>query len=424
MGWKDLIAVLVNFRYTFQNSLEAHRVAVATIFLILCASVDNVMFLRLIKQMGNYTFPLSQMIYPLCFSVATFVISLMVYRDRIFCLSGIKRWSQPQLPVYRYKMDEEDHPVSLEYLEPEPFDESQDSVQVEGTETFSILRHWKIIAIFATIDTLSSVAAIFPLQYLPSIILLFMGQLGLPLNLFLSRFVLKVNFATLHYYAAGVVILGVMIASYSSGTTATATVSTQPMDIIIFWSLWLLIIHLVSSYLAIYRERKIKELNLKPWHTVVWISAFQLPMSILCMAVIFLPLPEPFKPIAPSEFGQYIQDAFQCLGGKLPECEQYNNLLLFGIFMVFNIITNLLGMFLVKLRSSNFVITVGIINMIFKAAMLTNPTIAGAAYQSLTFLHLIGFSGILLGILIYNYVPVEEFKQSPKEDPQPQQQSL
>jgi hypothetical protein len=388
----------------FHELLNDKIVGIASILLVFCASIDSVLYMRLVKQMGEYPIPLSQIIYPIAFALVTFTLSLLYYRDRIFCLGGEACCRRAKL---RSDIDDASDPAY-------------------PNEQFSIHRHWKFITILATIDSITGVATIFPLLYLPSIVLMVLGQLGLPLNLFMSRTILKVYYKTVHYLAASTIIVSVIVASYASVTDAGARVDSSQTQVIIFWSLWLIMMHLINSYLGIFRERKLKEYQLKPWHTMVWVSIIQAPISILLIVIVFLPLPSSFKPVLPAQFSQYLVNAWNCFLNQRVDplsstddpnlCVNSNNIQLFCIFLCFNVIYNAASLILVKLRSTNFAITTSIVKIGFTAFLLSQQGIAGSAYQQITFLHVLGFIGLVLGIFTYNTETVPQYNAERTED--------
>lgn len=243
------------------NGLKERKIGIITFFLVVLTSIDLVLFMRLVKQMHNYTFLLSQLIYPLGFTLVTWFISLIFYRDRICCLAGSKRCKRKSQYQNVNKLDSvvhkgndttvihlDDNSTNLDELklprrttinievavgpkdihdhddDEDSAQEYQDIIEDENkyheenpapSQRFSIRQHWVIMLTFAVFDTLSGTMAILPILYLPSIVILLFGQLTLPLNLLLSKLVLHYQFQRTHYYGAIVVFLGVIVASYA-----------------------------------------------------------------------------------------------------------------------------------------------------------------------------------------------------------------
>ena len=370
---------------------QVHTIRIMSILLVCCASIDSVLYMRLIKQMYHHAFLLSQFIYPLSFSVVTFIISLLYYRQRIFYL-------------------------------PEPSAAAEDKDESK-VERFSLRQHWKTVLMFALSDTFSGTLSVLPVLYLPTIILLIIGQTTLPLNMFLSIVILKVQFERVHYYATILVILGVITASYSVGGGSSAALDGQ---LTIIWILVLLIIKMIDSYVSIFRERRLKDLQLKSWHTMVWVSIIQLPMSLLFLFIVFMPFPKPFQQLQVAEFAAYMRNAFACLSSNALEripsiseevyqktnagCQSYNNMALFFFFLFFNIIYNISSLTLIRLRSSNFAISTATVKIGLTAFLLSQPAIAGGAYQVISFMNVIGFLVIVVSLSVYNTAPIPEYK--------------
>lgn len=308
-------------------------------------------------------------------------------------------------------------------------DEDKYKQDRESAQRFSIRQHWWIMVSLALLDTISGTLAILPILYLPSIVLLLFGQLTLPLNMLLSRFILQYQYVNLHYYGAVVVLLGVLVASYADATNPKNSFN---YDMMIFWSLLLLIVKFLGAGASIYRERMLKKYNLKAWHTTVWVSLFQSLFSLLLLPVVLIPFPAPWIPIQVGDLELYIRNAFHCLFGQSLEglvtapslvlngttheissemtnlCVGDNNWILFCIFLLFNIIYNVLDILLTKLMSSNYAITMAVLRIGLSAFLFTQKWLAGPAYHEILFLQVIGFFVILLGILVYKNQPFQE----------------
>lgn len=360
--------------------IRERLVLLVTIFMILVASLDAVLFFRLIKQMNESTFLLSQFIYPTSFMLVVWTISLLVYRDKICCLGGYL--------ALRQGADEAD--------DAREGDSMDDGNEVPRSHRFSIRQHWREILIMAVTDSITGAMSILPILYLPSIVLLLLNQLNLPLNMFLSRIVLKYEYQRLHYLGAATVIMGVLTASYSE--LESKSNDSLPADQLLFWTLLLLMAKFIDAYVTIYRETKLKNLYLKPWHVTAWVSLIQTGFSLGLLPIALIHFPPPYKAIPVLEFGHYIVHSLHIL--SLPE-----NLILFIAFLFFNIIYNVLSLTLVQLKSSNYAILMAILRLGITAFLLTQPWIAGLATHALSYMHVVGFAVMILGVSSYSYLP-------------------
>lgn len=367
-----------------------HKVMILSMILVIASSFNYVLYMRLMKQMGDHALVMSLFIYPVAFTVVVAILSLLLYRDRIIQLRGL--W--PSADELGRNLD------------------TDTNVDRYPNEHFSLRKHWKIITILAAIDTAIGLAGMLPVLYLPAMIMLVMAQINLPLNIFLSRLLLKSSYHKIHYLSACSIVISVLTASYGSGMEVI-TSSNKPVKMVIFWSIWLFGVILVANYLSIYKERKLKEVNLKPWHTMVWVSVIQLPLSLLSIFIVLLPLPNPFATVEWSELGAFIQNGWLCLANQSTptrHCENDNNMLLFCMFLIINIVDNIAAITLVKLRSVNFTITTSIIKLGVSGILLAIEPLSGAAYQMVTFLHIVGSLGIVIGVLLYYSQPREEMQ--------------
>lgn len=430
---------------------------VVTILLIIFTSIDAVLFMRLVKQMHNYTFLLSQLIYPMGFTLVTWFLSLIYYRDRICCLRGSK--CRRRKPAYQSVVeldpietmdprkkgapvivdvmqgptnvhDEEDENSAQEELDDDKYTKKDKSDRPPAE--FSIRQHWRIILSFTILDTLTTTLAILPILYLPSVLLLLFGQLTLPLNLFFSKFILHRGFKNTHYYGALVVLLGVIVASYADIHSSSVQGDGKMM---FFWAGLLTIVKFIDAGSGIYREHMLKKHNLKAWHTTVWVSLFQSVLSVLLLPVILIPFPPPWMPISLDQMELYIRNAFHCLFGQPLEvntipfpnsslspsftnpspspstqdlCVHDNNLILFLAFLFFNIILNVMSLVLTKLKSSNYTILVSALRIGLTSFLLSQEWLAGLAYHALVFLQVLGAFVILSGMLVYSSQPLNE----------------
>jgi hypothetical protein len=397
--------------------------------------------------MHNYTFLLSQGIYPIGFTIVTWFLSLIIYRDRICCLAGSKCCRRKNTYT---KVDEEMNDIQVNVTRGPPnlhdFENEEDSAQElsppyddknekfkenRNPPVFSIRQHWFIIVSFTLFDTITSTLAILPILYLPSFVLLIFGQLTLPLNLLFSKVILKYEYAKSNYYGAFIVLLGVFVASYTQfGST---TLSSDAIKATLFWCGLLLLVKLIDAGGTIYREKMLKSYNLKPWHVTVWVSLFQSILSLALIPIILIPFPRPWEPLTTQDLAPYIRNSFHCLFNEPLEldtslviitpspmqgvnnttiinpedlCVDDNNFMLFLAFLFFNIVVNVMSLTLIKLKSSNYAIVMSAFRIGLVSILLSIPAIAGVAYSPISFLQVIGTFVILLGMLVYDlYTP-------------------
>eukprot|EP00475_Leptophrys_vorax_P038553 TRINITY_DN6820_c0_g1_i4.p1 TRINITY_DN6820_c0_g1~~TRINITY_DN6820_c0_g1_i4.p1 ORF type:complete len:439 (+),score=77.41 TRINITY_DN6820_c0_g1_i4:73-1317(+) len=331
-------------------------VVLALVALIGCRTVDQVMYYRLARKYASYTWALGAIIL-----ISGYMIVL---------------W-----PVVWFKT----------YVSKEITDEHRKCPQ-------------KPLFVMAIFDTLGTVVGTWPLPYIPSSITNILSNSALPMTMLCSVILLRTKYKWTHYLGALLVTSGIIV-------RLIPTITASEHERLILPGVWIptyVLSFLPSALSHVYKEGALKGMNCNLWHFNAWIGVWQLLLGILSIPTVFIPWPGT-RTIAPSELGAYLSDASTCffLGenprpGSPDICEGV--LLLFIVYLVFNVAFNQLQLVVFKSGSSVLVAVASTAKLPLVDILLLWGLLAGEAQiQSITVNDIIALIIIIIGICTYRW---------------------
>jgi hypothetical protein len=339
-------------------------------FILLCALVgmifigttDSVLYVRLSLKMEGYEWFLSQV----AMTVA-------------FCLIS---W-----PVTWYKM----------YVSKSITPEIRNGVSM------------RVYMMIGMLDAMANMLGTIPLPYIPGPVVSVLGKIGIPLLMGGSVLFLKTRYKITHFLGAAVIIVGVVVNLVPFITESGDDMKMNHW----FWSVLILISAVPGVSSSLYKEKYLKGAPTNVWLFNSWVAIFQLGWGLAMAWFVFIPMPSPSAHIRFSEFPGYLLDSIACFMGlntAEPICR--DTLAVFVVFILFNVIMNVLVLFVFKKGSAVLATIVGTSTMILTNLAYHVPFVAGEASQTgISGYNLRALGIIVLGIVMYN-IKSEEKKET------------
>lgn len=354
--------------------------ALLALGLVASAAVDAVLGTRLAKQLDLYIFPTMQLLYP-----ASFV------------LVGL-----PVLAVLWW------------------------TGRAVGTPT-PLRRVARVVAVIAVWDSLSSLLVLAPALYLPSDLLLLLGQAGLPFTLLVSAAYLKTRYRTVHVLAVATVLAGVAVDLLpalvrSAADAEHADKAAVGTPLVVGAVVLALLAHGPMAASRVYQDHWLKAYDLHPWAVVAAVAPVQLLLSVgLLAGVALAPLPHPAPALAPADFGPYVANATRCVLGRVATLPPVGtaratasgaaDVACGGVGAVFlahllvNMLYNLLAVTVIKRVSANLGVLLNVLRIGGSAVLYAWPLVAGAAYDPVTPTAVLALVVVALGVATYRTAP-------------------
>lgn len=354
--------------------------ALLALGLVASAAVDAVLGTRLAKQLDLYIFPVMQLLYP-----ASFV------------LVGL-----PVLAVLWW------------------------TGRAIGTPT-PLRRVARVVGVIAVCDSLSSLLVLAPALYLPSDLLLLLGQAGLPFTLLVSAAYLKTRYRTVHVLAVGTVLAGVAVdllptLFQSADDAAHADKAAVGVPLVVGAVVLALLAHGPMAASRVYQDHWLKAYDLHPWAVVAAVAPVQLLLSAgLLAGVALAPLPHPAPALAPADFAPYVANATRCVLGTTAALPPVGTATatasgaagvacggvgaVFLAHLLVNMLYNLFAVTVIKRASANLSVLLNVLRIGGSALLYAWPLVAGAAYDPVTPTAVLALVVVALGVVTYRTAP-------------------
>lgn len=343
---------------------------VALLVLIATRSVDRVIFTRLAISYSNYLWFLANFILPIAFLVIS--------------------W-----PIVWYKM------LFTKQITPE----------------MRAFPQYKFL-IMGLLDTLYNLFSTFPQPKLGGDLSNVMSQVVLPFNMIGSMIFLGTRYKKCHWIGSTLVIYGVMVnllPFFEGNESHKDGGHPDTYDPTPFWiglSVFSMVFAAASN---IYKEIGLKDADLDVWYANAWIGLYQLISGALTIWTISVPaFQEP--PINLSLLPKYLVNAWNCffgsevhntITGELELCNG-NVAATFLFFIVFNIVYNMLMLYIFKGGSSVLFVVSSAVCLPLADLLYNIPLIAGSAYEAFTIYD--GFALFVLVMAILTYYSEKEVR--------------
>ena len=282
--------------------------------------------------------------------------------------------------------------------------------------------------IMAFLDMMFSFLSTFPQPHLGGDICNAMNQVVLPFNMIGSIIFMGTRYHAAHWIGAFLAIVGVII-NLIPLFNGTANQNDKGLNPTFGWVSLNAVSYLFMAASNIYKEIALKDHDLDVWYANAWVCIYQLLWGLLTIWTVGIPaFVDPSPTIPMSLFGQYILNGIICFFGytavdvtnTLPNhdipCNQ-GILLVFGLFIFFNVLFNMLMLYTFKSGSSVLFVISSAIALPLSDILYTFPAIAGSAVLPFTVYDGVALLVLVLSMSIY-YSKKEErvvISDSPKQ---------
>lgn len=343
---------------------------VALLVLIATRSVDRVIFTRLAISYSNYLWFLANFILPIAFLLIS--------------------W-----PVVWYKM------LFTKDITPE----------------MKAFPQYKFL-IMGLLDTLYCLFSTFPQPKLGGDLVNVTSQVVLPFNMIGSIILLGTRYKKCHWIGSILVIYGVMVnllPFFEGNNSHKDEGHPDTYDPTVFWiglSVFSMVFAAASN---IYKEIGLKDADLDVWYANAWIGLYQLISGAFTIWTISVPAFQD-PPIHLSVLPKYLVNAWNCffgyevnntITGDLELCDG-NIAITFLFFIVFNIVYNMLMLYIFKGGSSVLFVVSSAVCLPLADVLYNIPLIAGSAYEAFTIYD--GFALFVLVMAILTYYSEKEVR--------------
>ena len=326
----------------------------ALVAMILIGTTDSVLYVRLSRKMDGYEWFLSQVAITLA-----------------FCLIS---W-----PVTWYQM----------YI--------SKTITPEIREGTSL----RVYAMIAMLDAMANMMGTLPLPYIPGPVVSVLGKISIPMLMGGSMFYLNTRYRLTHFMGAIIILTGVLVnlIPFMMYDDDTSSVPSNHW----FWAILVIASIIPSIMSSLYKERALKGAPTNVWYFNAWVALIQLVWGMTMVWVIFIPMPPPATHIRLIDFPQYLIDSIVCFTGfsSQPLCQ--DTWAVFAVFIVFNVVLNVLVLYVFKHGSAVLATMVGTSTMILTNMTYHVPWIAGEAEtHGFSMYNLLALAIIVGGIILYN----------------------
>ena len=258
-------------------------------------------------------------------------------------------------------------------------------------------------AIMGGLDSISSIMQGFAFNYIASgSLLILLMQSAIPVSMIITKIWLQTKYKWYHYGGAAVVLTGLVIALIPSLTNVDNDNQVQ-----LIWSAVLVASCIPQGISAVYKEKIIAEHNMNGLYLNACISVFQLLFTLVLAAPSAYTQPH----LTAAQMPQNVWNGFKCMVGQnsvtvpsqslVPVDDCNLSPFYFGTYIAFNLIYNIIIVFMLKFGSSNILyLALTAIVPLVDCAFSLNFVPGSEPFTSYS---IVGLIVILLGIGIYRF---------------------
>ncbi|KAF0710936.1 hypothetical protein AaE_012312 [Aphanomyces astaci] len=337
--------------------LQESKLIIALVFLVLTRCIDRVYNTRITYNYAQYLWYFANIINPVAF--------------QFFC------W-----PVVWYKL----------YF------------TKDITPEMKAVPHYKFM-VMSFLDMSSNLLGTVPIPHIGGNLSNVLGQVSLPFTMILSRWFLQTQYKRAHVVGAIMVLYGAFVCMIPIFRGDVALNSPDPS---VLWILLYVVSCIPSAGANVYKEIGLKDVDLDIWYANAWISFYQVGWGLLTVWTIRLPaFSDPT--VAWHDFPSYVEAAHNCFFGTPTTFNGVTSTCGGDIFttyiqyIVFNIVFNVLMMFVFKEGSSVLFVISSAVCLPLTDILYMVPALAGPlAAQKFTIFDGFALFIIILGMVVYH----------------------
>ena len=341
---------LNNIRDWLSNSFLSFKMGKLTLYLILLlsfTSIDYLLNVRWINSMNNYTIISGSILFPLFGLIFFFIPTFYLHLTN----------------------------------------------KLDMTENNEVSR--KDMIAIASFDGLNALLATIPIPYLSIVIMSIVDKVNLPLVALASFIFLGRRYYPSHY-------LGIFLTLYGILVSFIPNFMEHDISLHIGWMLIYMssIIPGTASY--VYKEKRLKEVNVSVWWMNSWICLYQLFIGFLFLPITILSS----HTLTFSNFPQHMSDAFKCQFGGInsnlgDDCQ--DALLWFMLFNFISTISNILMFLIIQEGSAVLFIIIRTLKTPITSYLASFPQLAGMSASPVTVADWYAFVMLIVASLVYYY---------------------
>jgi len=337
--------------------------AVALAGLIFTGTIDSVLYVRLTHKMDGYEWLLSQ-----------------IAMTTAFCAIS---W-----PITWYQMF-----VSR-------------TVTTEMRRAHSLMVYMMI----GMLDAMAVMIGTIPLPYVDGPVVAVLSKACIPVMMLGSIAFLGTRYRWTHFAGAATILLGVAVNLVPYTLSAGRHIDRDTLSHA-FWAILVIAAVVPAAASNLFKEKRLKQAPTNVWHFNAWVALFQLFWGMSMAWTVFVPMPSPATHIRLREFPRYMLDSSMCFLGLVDQNPNISDACtdtwaVFAVFIVFNVIFNVLMLYVFRNGSAVLAIVVGTSTLTLTNLTYHVSTIAGEAYDGqFSPFNLAALGVILVGIVVYNVRP-------------------
>ena len=323
------------------------RLSIYVTLLLVLTSIDYLLNVRWINSMKNYTVISGSILFPL-FGLFFFLIPT----------------------IYYYYMN-----------------------MTNYTENSKITR--KDVIIIATFDGINSLLATIPVPYLSIVIMAIIDKVNLPMVATGSYFFLKRRYLPSHY-------LGIFLTLYGISVSFIPNFMDSNINILGWWMFLYILSVIPGTGSYVYKEKKLKEINMDISWLNSWICLYQLFIGIFFLPISILSS----EKLTFSNFCPHIADAFKCQFAGIDSNPGDDCQLSFLWFMLFNVVStinNILMFLILKDGSAVLFIIIRTLKTPITSYLGSFPQLAGISASPITVADWYAFIMLIVASGVYYY---------------------
>ncbi|KAL0583472.1 hypothetical protein ABG067_006590 [Albugo candida] len=267
----------------------------------------------------------------------------------------------------------------------------------------------KTFAVMGALDGFSGILQVFAATYLGGSILILLGQAAIPISMVISSIWLHTQYTNSQYFGAGIVTFGLIIVLGPNLSLAASNL--QAFDFLdletsnsFAWALVMILSCIPMCLSSVYKEKHLGEAEMDAIYLNGWVAIYQF---IICLPLT-IPIAMLGSPsVSPSELPSNLWNGFRCyLGHNSIYEEPYPDdcsraPVYVTIYLFFNILYNILIIFILKFGSSNILYLAMTIMVPLGNVAFTFPFMPG--HEPLASKDIFGLILIMLGLFVYRF---------------------
>jgi len=244
-------------------------------------------------------------------------------------------------------------------------------------------------------DGIQSLLSTIPIPHLNIVIMSIVDKINLPLVALSSYIFLKRRYFPSHY-------LGIFLTMYGILVSFIPNFMKNDIVLNIGWMFLYISSVIPGTASYIYKEKRLKEVNVSVWWMNSWICLYQLMIGFLFLPIVILSS----NSLSFSNFPQHTSEAFKCQFGGINSNEGDNceyALLWFMLFNILSTFSNILMFLIIQEGSAVLFIIIRTLKTPITSYLASYPQLAGVSASPVTVADWYAFIMLIVASIVYYY---------------------